>query len=99
MAIVINTNLQGVVTGIRDVDVASEGLIIDNVLLSSPSCALNDGDGFSDYVARLVADAGHNGVVHSDMPMDAYPNNIRLGYKSGGVDGLINVIDIGDFQL
>lgn len=99
MAIVISTNLQGVVTGIRDVDVASEGLIIDNVLLSSPSCALNDGNGFSDYVARLVADAGHNGVAHSDMQMDACPNNIRLGCKSDGADGLINVIDIGDFQL
>ena len=44
MALTVNTNLQGDITGIRDTDIASEGLIIDSVTLSNPSGAVHAGD-------------------------------------------------------
>ena len=47
-------------------------------------------DGVSDQVSQLVGDAGHNGVVHPDMPMDTHPNDILLGYPGAGSEVLTN---------
>ena len=58
IALTVNTNLQGDITGIRDTDIASKSLIIDNVSLSNPSGAVHAGDvdGDSDVAPMIDND-------------------------------------------
>ena len=86
MAIVINTNLQGDITGIRDTDIASEGLIIDNVTLSNPSGAVHAGDVDRDSdVAPIIDNDDTLGFTNIGYNFSGITVDPKTGDKLGPV--------------